>query len=109
MRRWLLLGSAQSAVQALMTQLLHGGGFIVLSVSMAKYIADRVAPEQRTSGQMLSNMVAFGAARLIGNLGGGLLAEHIGRGSAFLAGAGVCIAALLVFALWQMKRRASAT
>ena len=107
--RWLLLGSAQSAVQALMTQLLHGGGFIVLSVSMAKYIADRVAPEQRTSGQMLSNMVAFGAARLIGNLGGGLLAEHIGRGSAFLAGAGVCIAALAAFALWRMRSRASAT
>ena len=107
--RWLLLGSAQSAVQALLTQLLHGGGFIVLSVSMAKYVADKVAPELRTSGQMLLNMVSFGAARVIGNLGGGLLAEHIGRGSAFMLGAGVCIAALLVFALWQMKRRASAT
>ena len=107
--RWLLLGSAQSAVAALLTQLLHGGGFIVLSVSMAKYVADKVAPELRTSGQMLLNMVSFGAARVIGNLGGGLLAEHIGRGSAFMLGAGVCIAALLVFALWQMKRRASAT
>lgn len=107
--RWLLLGSAQSAVAALLTQLLHGGGFIVLSVSMAKYVADKVAPELRTSGQMLLNMVSFGAARVIGNLGGGLLAEHIGRGAAFLIGSGVCIAALLVFALWQMKRRASAT
>lgn len=107
--RWLLLGNVRSAVAALLTQLLHGGGFIVLSVSMAKYVADKVAPQLRTSGQMLLNMVSFGAARVLGNLGGGLLAEHIGRGSAFMLGAGVCIAALLVFALWQMKRRASAT
>ena len=107
--RWLLLGSAQSAVQALLTQLLHGGGFIVLSVSMAKYVADRVAPELRTSGQMLLNMVSFGAARVIGNLGGGLLAEGIGRGAAFLVGAGVCAAALVAFILWQMRRHPSAT
>ena len=107
--RWLLLGSAQSAVAALLTQLLHGGGFIVLSVSMAKYVADKVAPELRTSGQMLLNMVSFGAARVLGNLGGGLLAEHIGRGSAFMLGAGVCAGALVAFMLWQMKRRASAT
>ena len=107
--RWLLLGSAQSAVAALLTQLLHGGGFIVLSVSMAKYVADKVAPELRTSGQMLLNMVSFGAARVIGNLGGGLLAEGIGRGAAFLTGAGVCAAALVAFALWKMKRRVSDT
>lgn len=107
--RWLLLGLCRSAPAALLTQLLHGGGYIVLSVSMAKYIADRVAPEQRTSGQMLLNMVSFGAARVLGNLGGGLLAERIGRGAAFLVGAGVCIAALIAFVLWQMNRRASAT
>ena len=107
--RWLLLGSVRSAVAALLTQLLHGGGFIVLSVSMAKYVADRVAPELRTSGQMLLNMVSFGAARVIGNLGGGLLAEHIGRGAAFLAGAGVCAAALVAFVLWQLRRRTSTT
>lgn len=107
--RWLLLGSAQSAVAALLTQLLHGGGFIVLSVSMAKYVADKVAPELRTSGQMLLNMVSFGAARVIGNLGGGLLAEHIGRAAAFLTGAGVCAAALVAFTLWRLHGRASAT
>lgn len=107
--RWLLLGSAQSAVAALLTQLLHGGGFIVLSVSMAKYVADKVAPELRTSGQMLLNMVSFGAARVIGNLGGGLLAEHIGRGAAFLVGAGVCAAALVAFTLWRLRRRTSTT
>lgn len=107
--RWLLLGLCRSAPAALLTQLLHGGGFIVLSVSMAKYIADKVAPEQRTSGQMLLNMVSFGAARVIGNLGGGLLAEGIGRGNAFFAGAGICVAALAIFALWQLRRRTSAT
>ena len=107
--RWLLLGSVRSAIAALLTQLLHGGGFIVLSVSMAKYVADKVAPELRTSGQMLLNMVSFGAARVIGNLGGGLLAEHIGRAAAFLTGAGVCAAALVAFTLWRLHGRASAT
>ena len=106
--RWLLLGRARIAIAALLTQLLHGGGFIVLSVSMAKYVSDQVAPELRTSGQMLLNMVSFGAARVIGNLGGGFLAERIGRDAAFLLGAGVCAAALVAFLLWQMKGRASA-
>ena len=57
----------------------------------------------------LSDMVSFGAARVIGNLGGGLLAERIGRDAAFLLGAGVCAAALVAFMLWQMKGRASDT
>lgn len=106
--RWLALGFCGSAGGAMLSQLLHGGGFIVISVSMAKYIADGVAPELRTSGQMLLNMAAFGAARAAGNLGGGLLAQQIGRGSSFLAGAGVCLAALCLFG-WRIVRRERAS
>ena len=103
--RWLMLGLAPSAGVALASQLLHGGGFIVMTVSMAYWIADHVAPELRATGQGLLNMVTFGAARILGNLGGGLLAQATGRDSAFLVGAGVCVLALCVFAPWAFKRK----
>ena len=103
--RWLALGLAPSAGVALASQLLHGGGFIVMSVSMAYWIADRVAPELRASGQGLLNMVAFGASRIAGNLGGGLLAQAVGRDRAFLAGAGVCALALCAFAPWAFRKK----
>ena len=97
--RWLMLGFAPSAGVALASQLLHGGGFIVMSVSMAYWIAEHVAPELRASGQGLLNMVTFGASRLLGNLLGGLLAQAAGRSGAFLAGAGICLLAVGAFAL----------
>ena len=103
--RWLTLGLAPSAGVALASQILHGGGFIVMSVSMASWIADHVSPELRASGQGLLNMVTFGAARILGNLGGGLLAQSVGRGGAFLAGAGVCLLALCAFAPWAFGRK----
>ena len=103
--RWLTLGLAPSAGVALASQILHGGGFIVLSVSMAYWIADHASPELRASGQGLLNMVTFGAARILGNLGGGLLAQTVGRNGAFLAGAGVCLLALCAFAPWAFGRK----
>lgn len=96
--RWLILGLAPSAGAALASQLLHGGGFIVMTVSMAYWISENVPEELRASGQGLLNMVSFGAARIAGNLLGGLLAQAAGRGGAFFAGAGVCAVALCAFA-----------
>ena len=103
--RWLMLGFAPSAGVALASQALHGGGFIVLSVSMAYWISDHASPELRASGQGLLNLVTFGAARVLGNLGGGLLARAVGSGGAFLAGAGVCAASLCAFAAWAFRRK----
>ena len=103
--RWLMLGLAPSAGVALASQLLHGGGFIVMSVSMAYWIAEHVSPQLRASGQGLLNMVTFGAARILGNLGGGFLAQAVGRGGAFLAGAGVCALSLCAFAPWAFRRK----
>ena len=96
--RWLLLGIAPNAWIALASQLLHGGGFIVVSVSMAHWIADHVPEELRASGQGLLNMASFGLARIAGSLGGGLLARQLGIENAFLLAAGLCVAALLLFA-----------
>ena len=103
--RWLTLGLASSAGAALLSQLLHGGGFIVMSVSMAYWISDHVPEELRASGQGLLNMVTFGAARVLGNLGGGLLAQTLGRGEAFLIGSGVCVASLCAFAPWAFRAK----
>ena len=50
-------------------------------------------------------MVTFGAARILGNLGGGALAQAVGRGSAFLVGAGVCVLALVAFVPWAFRRK----
>jgi len=82
----------------LLAQLLHGGGFIVITVSMAYWISDHVSPEQRAGGQALLNMFTFGLARVLGNLLAGWLARGMGLGAAFLASAGLCAGALVCFA-----------
>ena len=103
--RWLLLGLARGPVAALLSQLLHGGGFIVITVSMAYWISDQVPDELRASGQALLNMVTFGVARISGNLLGGALAQALGRGGAFIAAAGVCaVAAALLIAFMLCTR-----
>lgn len=105
--RWLLLGTARSAAVALLSQLLHGGGFIVLSVSMAYWISEHVPASLHASGQMLLNMATFGIARISGNLAGGFLAQVLGRGGVFLTGAALCTAwdALFIGYCYLQKRR----
>ncbi|MBQ8954432.1 MAG: MFS transporter, partial [Clostridia bacterium] len=76
--RWILLASTGSAYAALASQLLHGGGFIVMTVSMSKFINDTIPDELKASGQMLIAVVGFGIARAFGILGGGLVASVMG-------------------------------
>ena len=95
--RWAVLGFTDCAWVALLTQLLHGCGFIVITVSMAYWISDHVPPEQRAGGQALLNMFTFGLARVLGNLLAGWLARGMGLGAAFLASAGLCTLALACF------------
>lgn len=101
--RYLLLGLAKSPWTALFSQLLHGGGLIVISVSMALWIGEHVPNDLRASGQNLLNLVSFGLARIAGNLLGGLLARIWGRDGVFLLCAGICIAALIVFARYSRR------
>ena len=106
--RWWLLSGAQHAGVALASQILHGGGFIVITVSMAYWIAEHVPEDLRTSGQGLLNMVTFGGARIAGNLLGGWWGQRLGLRSAFSAGALVCLAALVAFLPFLLRRRARA-
>lgn len=104
--RWLLLGFARHPSIALLSQILHGGGFIVLSVSMAYWISEHVPSSLRASGQALLNMATFGIARITGNLLGGCLARGLGRGGAFLAASALCGAVFVIMLLMQRKWRA---
>lgn len=81
--RFLLLGAFQNAYIALASQILNGFGYIAISVSMAKTIAQEL-PENAAGGQALISLLFYGAARLVGNLLGGMVAESIGIGSVFL-------------------------
>ena len=92
--RWLLLGLSGSVYVVMASQVLHGWGFIVMSVCMAKYVSRSVPGELQASGQMLLAVVSFGVARAFGNLAGGLLAGGLGRQNVFLACAGLCVIAL---------------
>ena len=97
--RWLILATTQNAVIALLSQLLHCFGFIVLTVAMAKYIAITIPDELKASGQMLIAVVGFGIARSFGCLAGGFVASAMGsvqRGFALMSAVSGC--ALVIFA-----------
>lgn len=94
--RWLMLGLSANVGVVMLSQVLHGWGFIVMTVCMAKYISRSVPEGLQASGQMLLAIVSFGIARAFGNLAGGLLAGWMGRQQVFLVCAGICGTTLLV-------------
>lgn len=97
--RWVLLASFPNIYVAAGSQVLHGWGFIVMTVSMSKYMSLTVPNELKASGQMLLAVVGFGIARVFGILGGGLLSEAIGGvQNGFIVMACISGTALLCFA-----------
>ena len=103
--RWVLLAACPNVAVVLCSQVLHGGGFIVMSVSMAKHVNATVPAELKSSGQLLLAVVGFGLARVFGILGGGLLSGALGSTRhAFLVMAGVCALALILFAPRYFRR-----
>jgi len=105
--RWLILAMTDNVIVTLFSQLLHGWGFIVMTVSMAKHISRTVPAELQASGQMLLAMVSYGFARAIGNLGGGYLAGIMGQQNVFFLTAGICAVTLLIFAPQFLKKEKS--
>ena len=103
--RWVLLAACPNVAVVLCSQVLHGGGFIVMSVSMAKHVNATVPAELKSSGQLLLAVVGFGLARVFGILGGGLLSSALGgTRHAFLIMTGVCALALILFAPRYFRR-----
>ena len=95
--RWLLLGSLTNVYAVMATQLFHGWGFIVMTVTMAYYVNDHVPDELKASGQMLLGVVGFGVARVIGNLGGALCINWFGRQGTFFVSAAISGLAVLLY------------
>ena len=104
--RWTILGTCHNVYAVMASQLLHGWGFIVMTVSMAKHITRNVPKELQASGQMLLAVVSFGLARAFGNLGGGLLAHAFGQQNVFYLTSAVCALAFLIFAPQFLKKKA---
>lgn len=109
--QWLMLGMAVNAVRwigialtknVLALLLLQLPGVTVLmcfEFFPALYLSERVAPQLLSTAQTTLNFVAFGVARVVGSLLGGVLSDVIGVGSVF----GVCglllLAGIAVFYL----------
>ena len=96
--RFFMLGMTENLTLVMLSQALHGGGFIVMTVCVSKYISLTVPEALRSRGQMLLSVVGFGIARVFGTLGGGILADHIGMQHGFLFTAALSLAALVYFA-----------
>lgn len=94
--RFTLLAFTKSVGIAVLTQMLHGGCFIVITMSTALYVNSVVPDELRASGQMLLSIVGYGLARVFGIVCGGFIANLTG-GSAggFAAMALVALVALV--------------
>lgn len=103
--RFAIMGLATDARWLLLSQVLHGGGFIVITVSMAKYINDTIPDELRSAGQMLLALVAFGLARVFGTFAGAYVSRLTGgTAGGFLAMAALCLVACLLGAGYFFRR-----
>lgn len=95
--RMLLIGVSTDLTFVLLTQLLHGLCYIVLSFAMAKFVNLVVPDELKASGQMLLAVVGFGLARSAGAWISGLLVRSVGMRAPFFLSAGVCALGLVAF------------
>ena len=103
--RWLLLATTNDYRVAMFSQIFHGWGFIVMTVALSKYINLTVPAELKASGQMLLAVVSFGIARVIGNFGGGLLADAMGMQKVFFVSAAICAVTGIVFIPYYLRRK----
>ena len=103
--RWILLATTNDYRVAMFSQVFHGWGFIVMTVSISKYINLTVPAELKASGQMLLAVVSCGRARVIGNFGGGLLADALGLQNVFFVSAAICAVTVLLFAPYYLRRK----
>lgn len=97
--RFALLALCASPAAAIASQILHGLGFVVMMLSMAKYMSRISPPALRASSQAIISMAGFGLSRSFGVLAGGLISQwsgSISRGFALMSL--LCAAALIGFA-----------
>ncbi|MBR7040980.1 MAG: MFS transporter [Clostridia bacterium] len=103
--RWMILATTSSPYVALAAQVLHGFGFIVITVSAAKYIQKVAGDGEKATGQLLLGVFGFGLARGIGYLAGGALSDVITRQGVFYITAGICFFCLAAFAPYYFRHK----
>lgn len=57
--RWILVGTTTNVYVAMLSQLLHFWGFIVITVTTSKYVQATVPEELKASGQLLLSVFGF--------------------------------------------------
>ncbi|MCR4620973.1 MAG: MFS transporter [Clostridiales bacterium] len=103
--RWFIVAMANSPYVAMASQVLHGFGFIVITVSAAKYLQKVAGDGEKATAQLLLGVFGFGLARGIGYLAGGALSDLIGRQSVFFICSAICVACLAVFAPYYFRHK----
>lgn len=104
--RFLILSLARDARVLLISQVLHGGNFIVVMVTMAMFINHSVPDEIKAGGQMLLGVVGYGLARVFGTFIGGSISRLAGGpAGGFLAMAAFCLAAVFSFGPYFLKQK----
>lgn len=108
--RWLLLFLLKDSTLIIVTNLLHGLGFVVVNYCLAVYINTSVPKELRATGQTMMAMLATIFSRLIFGYIGGIAADRLGVNNLMLFSAVLMICGTAVFALWfrAINRRAAA-
>lgn len=97
--RFGLLALVRSPIAALASQALHGLGFVVMMLCMAKYMSRVAPPALRGSAQAVISMAGYGISRTFGVLAGGFISNRLGSiGAGFGLMAAVCALALIGFA-----------
>ncbi len=104
--RWIVLAVSTDYRVVMASQVLHGWGFIVITVAVSKYISMAVPRELRASGQMLLAVVSIGISRAIGNLGGGLLADAMGLQKVYIISTAICLVSFVLFAPYFLRQPA---
>jgi len=102
--RWLILGTVSNIYIILVSQALHGLGFIIIMVTLAIYINDHAPQELKASGQALIGIVNAGAAKIIASLGGGYLSDMFGIKQMFINNSILVVIAVIVFGIIFYKR-----
>lgn len=95
--RWLLMSVVERAVPLILLQLLHGMTFGAFYTASVSYLASRVPPELRASGQALYVSVNFGLGGLIGFTAAGAGYDLLGGHRLFLVAAVLELVPALLF------------
>ncbi|MBT2755640.1 MFS transporter [Mesobacillus foraminis] len=81
--RWLLFSGADSAMEIIFYQAMHGVTFGIFYLCAFQFVTRLVPDEFRATGQLFFISVFFGLSGIIGSLGGGMIFDQSGGDSMY--------------------------